>query len=185
MTKPLRAEDYQELGRKDAREGGAKGWGATPRSLTPGSWQYRNWKTAYDAERERLQARAQKKPGLPPIANALAQKIVNDPLAVASRQARSEPRPFRIMDPATIASLTQGYPGAAGHHVGLLVELHNKESDDHRRRRLHRAVVRVIDRHMGGPGRLAAIEKEIRNFPVSTQPHPDGPITVGHLLDGR
>lgn len=71
------------------------------------------------------------------------------------------------------------WPKPAREHLRML-SLDIGSTTPERNARLLRAVSRMIKRH----GPIDHTQK-VRDFPISTQPHPDGPITVGMLLNGQ
>lgn len=130
--------DYEHQGataaRQDAEENGTK---QRTHAYRAGSWQARAWQEGYDRTAKQLKA-----------------------------QASALPKPkqvFRTISPTVVAELVVGFPGAAGHHVRKLVEQHNDEVENEaRRRRLHNSIARILNRHIGSPGRRAHLEAELR-----------------------
>jgi hypothetical protein len=72
---------------------------------------------------------------------------------------------------------TEGWPRAAAEHAHRLVADMNRERNPARHNRLSRALARMQKRH--GAARSAFL-----STPITTQPHPDGPITIGQIFQG-
>lgn len=150
-------EQYWRSGRKagDAND--------PPARLKPGTWQAGAYNRGYvniplDAPVEALAA-AQRTRGTRTISTGAAEKPVGG------------------VHLDRMAANTRGWPGAAAQHALALARDLNAERNPARRKRLHSALSRMQRRH----GRPA----DPLDVPMTTQPCPEGPVTVRDILQGR
>lgn len=100
---------------------------------------------------------------------------------------------LRTVDVDKLSDLAQNWPHAAWHHTIVLAGAHNVETRLRRRARLHRSIRRMVLRHSRerrtSMADIQAVPMSMPqlglNTPMTTQPHPDGDITVGDILAGR
>lgn len=165
-------EDYAALGKRHRQTGVEKH--PYPRSGT--SWQAKAYWEGYDKAKPRFN-----------VEGAQTRRFTSNVMPVGSI-----PKPPQTRQDAAGAAIgpaeggraifslellrerSRGWPGAAQEHLLELAADFNMEKNLDRAARLDLAVQRLFRRH-----------GKRRDFPVSTQPHPDGPATVGMLLEGR
>jgi hypothetical protein len=156
----LRTADFVEMGRNHARNAAVPGGliAPTPYPRSSTSWQARSYWSGYDDEAHRL------------ANSAVLKKADHD-------------RANDKLGAALTARLRDGldhWPQAAAAHYRCLVGDINACKDEKRRTRLVKALSRMAIRYaLPKPVQLVA------DFPISTQPHPDGPITLGMVLAGQ
>ena len=163
MTK----EQYWEAGRKAAA---AK---STPAALKPGTWQHAAYRRGYAgvplSTSDAQLAQAQTLQGTRKLGKSITQHPKFQEVMTGSRSLHD------ALEARRRARFAH-WPEAAAEHLRRLAEDVVTEKNPHRVERLMRAAGRMTKRY--GPPRAL-------DFPVSTQPCPEGPITAGMLLAGR
>lgn len=183
MTK----EQYHACGVKDAAEGHRHV------ALKPGTWQHAAYNKGWRGEpldgSEVSRSKSHLENNVPP------------PGPVVPGAARPEAKTVYVSGgrmagksilAAALSVGTQNWPPAAREHARRLIEDIQQEKDTRRRLRLIAALHRMDRRHgkyqnikpLYTEHRLLSVD-EAMSIPMTTQPCPEGPVTVGDILAGR
>lgn len=169
MTK----EQYHAAGVKDATAGRRA-------ALKPGTWQHaaynKGWNGVPLDGSEALRGKSHLDNNAP---NAPAPRAI---YVSARREGKS-------ILAAALSLGVQNWPPAAREHARRLIADVQQETNMRRQLRLITALHRMDRRHGGKPQVRAGHQiigiDEAMNTPMTTQPCPEGPVTVGDILAGR